>query len=295
MEQQTKCGYVGIMGLPNAGKSTFINTLIKEKISIVSDKSQTTRDMNIGILTRESVQIGFLDLPGVHKPKHELNRRMMKIVHQGLDDSDLILHIVDATSKKFSGDKYISHLIKQKELPYILVVNKIDLVNKHKLIEKLERFQHLLEPDEMIPISALTGENTDRLLELITPHLPDSEFLFPLDEYTNQSVRTLVKETVRERVLHYTRDEIPHATTVELEEFTFDEEEDCFFIAAMIYVEKPSQRRILIGSNGSMIKKMKNGLNNKLKKILLKPVYCELHVKVKKDWRNLDSFLDRLH
>jgi GTP-binding protein Era len=294
MTEPKKCGYIALLGLPNAGKSTFLNRLIGEKVSIVSDKAQTTRTLNLGIYTRDNLQIGFLDLPGVHKPKHEMNRRMMKVVRQGLDDCDLVLHLVDPTRDFLSGNKYIAHMVREKAIPYFLVLNKIDLVNKNKLIAKLEDYQANLEPDEIIPISSMTGENLDNLIEAVKDHLPEGEFLFPEEEYTNQSVRSMVKELIREKVLHYTRDEIPHATTVELDHFEFDEGEGCYLIEAVIFVEKPTQRKILIGKQASMIKKIKNGLPNALSKLLLKPVACDIHVKVSSNWRNQDRFLDKM-
>jgi len=291
---ETRFGHIALMGLPNAGKSTFLNTLIQEKVSIVSDKAQTTRGMNLGIYTKGHIQIGFLDLPGVHKPKHEMNRRMMKLVRQGLEDSDAVFHLVDATSKKHHGDGYISQMIREKELPYFLLANKIDLINKQKLIGHLAELQERFQPDHIVPISAKEGDNLDHLVELVTPFLPEGVFRFELDDYTNQSVRSMVRELIRERVLFFTRDEIPHASTVELETFELDPEEDRYYIDAVIYVEKPGQRKILIGKNGSMLKKIKNGLNNNLSKLLYKSVSCDLFIKVKTDWRNREAFLDQI-
>ena len=289
-----KFGYIALIGLPNAGKSTFLNQLIQEKVSIVSDKAQTTRRLNLGIYTKDNVQIGFFDLPGVHKPRHEMNRRMMKMVRQGLEDCDLVFHLVDATDVKSGGNKFITHLIREKERPYYLLVNKIDLVNKQKLIAKLDDLQNEFQPDEMIPVSAKTGENMDQIIEMVLPKIPEGEFLFPEDEYTTQSVRALVKELIRERVLNYTRDELPHASTVELETFEYSEEEESYLVEAIIFVEKPNQRKIMIGHSASMIKKIKNGLNNSLSKLLLKPVVCDIFIKVKPDWRNQDKFLDQI-
>ncbi len=290
---EKKCGYVALAGRPNAGKSTFLNRVLKEKVSIVSDKPQTTRNKILGVYHGENIQIGFLDLPGIHKPKYRMNRMMMRAVNNGLDDADLILHFIDMSVPSGSGDRYVDEFLKQRDVPLILVLNKMDLVNKTKALPKINQLYEDFSPEEVVPVSAKTGENLDQLLEIITRYIPAGEFLFDEDDLTDQPLRFMASEAIRENVLHLTREEVPHAVAVTIE--TFEETEEDVFISALILVERSSQRRILLGSGGSMISKLSQQSRRALRKLLHKAVELELYVKVQDKWRNDDQLLGELN
>ena len=278
-------------GRPNAGKSTFLNFVLKEKVSIVSDKPQTTRNRILGVHHGDGVQIGFLDLPGIHKPKHKMNRLMMRAVNHGLADADLIIHFIDTAKPIGSGDRFVLRMLAEQETPVILAANKIDLVNKSKLIPKLERLHQEFEPRELVPISAKTGENLDRLLALCAEAMPEGDPLFGEDALTDQPLRFMAQEFIREKLLHYTRDELPHAAAVSVTEFQRDDEEDGYRIEAVVWVERASQRKIVLGAGGSMISKISQGARRSLKQLLEKPVQLELFVKVRENWRDQDRDL----
>lgn len=282
-----KCGFVALAGRPNAGKSTFLNEILKEKISIVSDKPQTTRSRNLGIYHAENVQIGFLDLPGIHKPKYKMNRMMMRTVNQGLDEADLVLHFIDISAPLGSGDRFVHEFIAQKDVPVIIVLNKFDLVNRAKSIPIIDRFYKELQPKEIVPISSLNGENIDNLMSVISGYLPEGEPIFKDDEITNQPLRFMAQEFIREKLLHQTRDEIPHAIAVTVA--SWEETDDHCHIEAYIYVEKDTQRRIILGANGQLIKKVRHGARRSLKKLLEKPVDLDLFIRVKEKWRDTDN------
>ena len=287
-----RAGFVALAGRPNAGKSTFVNYVLGEKVSIVSDKPQTTRNKILGIYHGEDVQIGFLDLPGIHKPKYKMNRMMMRSVSNGLEDADLIFHFLDLSVPFGSGDRYVSDFLASRDVPVILVLNKMDLINRGKAIPKIEKLHQELQPAELVPISAMSGDNVDRLLELAKRFLPEGENLFPEDELTDQPLRFMVQEFIREKLLHFTRDEIPHAVAVTIE--SFKEFQESIEITAVIWVEKKTQRRIVLGSGGQMIKKVRLAAQRSLKKLLDKPFELELVVKVKENWRENDSLFDDL-
>lgn len=285
-------GNIALAGRPNAGKSTFLNAILGEKVSIVSDKPQTTRNRILGIYHTDKAQIGFLDLPGIHKPQHRMNRLMMKSVSQGLADADLIFHFVDATQDIGPGDRFVHKFLAEKKLPIILVVNKVDLVNKSKLIPRLESFFEAFSPAEMVPISAKTSDNIPKLMELAFSHLEEGEPIYNQDMLTDQSMRFMAQEFIREKILHYTREEIPHATAVTIEQYL--EEEEGLLIRAIIWADRPNQRKILLGKQGQMISKIRQGARRALKQFLGQPVELELFVKVKEHWRNQDEILKSL-
>ena len=290
-----RCGFIALAGRPNAGKSTFLNHVLSEKVSIVSDKPQTTRNRILGVYHGEDLQIGFFDLPGIHKPRFKMNNQMMRSVSNGLDDADLIFHFIDASVPSGSGDRYVHEFLKKRELPVILVVNKMDLVNKSKAILTLTRLHDEFSPNELVPISAETGENVDKLLEVCANYLPEGDFLFEQDELTNQSLRFMACEFIREKLLHFTRDEIPHAVAVTIERFQVNEEQDRYEIDAVIWVEKKTQRKIILGSKGQMIQKIAQSSRRSLKKLLEKPVQLELYVKVEEKWRDKENILADLN
>jgi len=287
-----RCGNIALAGRPNAGKSTFLNEVLGEKVSIVSDKPQTTRNRILGVYNGENCQIGFLDLPGIHKPEHRMNRLMMRTVHLGLSDADLIFHFIDATCAIGSGDRFVRDFLKEQKLPVIMVVNKIDLVNKSKLIPKLTEIEETFTPDELIPISAKTGDNLQKLLEIGCKYLEEGEAIYPVETLTNQTVRFMAQEAIREKILHYTHQEIPHATAVNLERF--EETEDEVFIGAVIWVDRANQRKIILGKQGQMISKIRQGARRGLKQMLDKKVTLELYVKVQEQWRDQEKILKDL-
>lgn len=291
-----RCGYVALAGRPNAGKSTFLNHILKEKVSIVSDKPQTTRNRILGVYHAEDLQIGFLDLPGIHKPHHAMNVLMMKTVKRGLNDVDLILHFIDVSQPLGSGDRFVHQFVNEREVPVIVVANKMDLVNKSKVIPILEQINEMFNPTELVPISSETGDNIPRLLELMRGYMPEGDFLFSEDTLTDQPVRQMAQEFIREKILHHTHDELPHAVAVTVEKFEFSEEEDRYYIDAVIWVERKTQRKIMLGKEGSMIAKIRRAAQRSLKGLLDdKPSTLDLYVKVRENWRDHVELLNRLN
>ncbi len=287
-----RSGYVALIGRPNAGKSTLINRLVGEKIAAVSNKPQTTRHRIKGIVNREGGQIVFIDTPGVHKPGHLLNRRMMSAVHDAIMSVDLIVLMRDASVSTGNGDRFVFELVKQAEKPSVLVLNKIDkLHDKAALLPLIESYSTEFEFDEIIPISALMGSGQDTLLDQIVKHLPPGEPIFADDEMTDQSMRVIASEMVREKILATTGEEIPYVTAVVTE--VFDETEPGLTrIFCAIYVERSSQKKIVIGKQGSRIKDIGTKARLDIEKLLGKKVFLKLFVKVVEDWRNRERDLD---
>lgn len=284
-----KCGFIALAGRPNAGKSSFLNQVLGEKIAIVSDKPQTTRNRILGVYHGDGFQIGFLDLPGIHKPEFKMNRMMMRAVNQGLDDADAILHFIDLSVPSGSGDRYVSEYLAGREVPVILVLNKIDLVNRAKMIEKVQTLYEQFKPIEIVPISAKSGENIDRLMALLAGLLPEGEYRFDEDTVTDQTVRFMSAEIIREKVLHYTREELPHAVAVTIE--SFEEDDASATISAILWAERASQRKILLGTGGTMISKIRTNAKREISKLLQKSVELELYIKVEEKWRDGEKFL----
>ncbi len=295
MEQpKFRCGYVGLIGRPNAGKSTLLNRLVGEKIAAVSNKPQTTRHRIQGIVTRGDGQIVFVDTPGVHKPGPLLNRRMMASVHDAIMSVDLLVLMRDASVSTGNGDRFVLDLIKQSEKPAILVLNKIDKVReKHRLLPLIEFYSKENEFAEIIPISALKGNEIDILLTEIIKHLPEGEAIFSDDELTDQSMRNIAAELVREKILETTGEEIPYVTAVVTE--VYDESEpDLIKIFCAIYVERPSQKKIIIGKGGLRLKDIGSAARIEIEALAGKRVFLKLFVKVVEDWRNREGTLDEL-
>ena len=242
-----KSGFVALVGRPNSGKSTLLNQLIGEKVSIVSDKPQTTRHKILGILSCEEGQIVFIDTPGIHKPGYELNKRMMQTVYDSLEGIDLLLVLVDATTSFGSGDQYVVDLVKERSLKTILLLNKIDLSRKDKLLPLISLYSQKHEFAEIVPISALKRDNLELLTKLILKCLPEGPAYYPEDQFTDRHERFLVGELVREKILVNTAEELPYTTTVLVERF--QEEGDLVLIHCSIYVERDSHKKIVIGSH----------------------------------------------
>ena len=286
-----KSGFVSIIGRPNSGKSTLLNQLLGEKVSIVSDKPQTTRENILGILTFKEGQIVFTDTPGIHKPGYELNRRMMKTVYDSLEGTDLLLLLVDASTAFGSGDQYVIDLLKERRLPAFLLLNKIDLIRKENLLPLIASYAEKYPFIEVIPISALKKDNLDLLVGLILKQLPEGSPHFPEEQFTDRHERFLVGEIVREKVLANTRDELPYSTTVRITRFD-ESQPDIVLLNCDIFVEKESQKKIVIGSQGQMLKEIGTKARADIESLLGRRVYLELYVRVKPKWRDDPRFLD---
>ena len=287
-----RSGYVALLGRPNAGKSTLLNRLVGEKIAAVSDKPQTTRFAIKGVITRPEGQIVLVDTPGVHQPGYELNRRMMSAVQDALMFVDLVCLIRDASVSTGNGDRFVLELLKRSEKPALLLLNKIDkLEDKSALLPLMDWYQKELSWKEIVPISALKNEMTDVLLNSCLKYLPEADPIFSDDELTDQSLRVLASEIVREKVLRVTGDEIPYVTAVITERFE-EVREDFTRIYCVIVVERPSQKKIVIGKGASRLKEVGIQARQDIEKLLGHRVHLELFVKVEADWRNSNHLLD---
>jgi GTPase len=288
----THSGYVALIGRPNAGKSTLLNRLVGQKIAAVSDKPQTTRFRIQGVITKPEGQIVLVDTPGVHQPGYELNRRMMASVQEALLGVDLVCLIRDASVSTGNGDRFVLDLVKRSEKPALLLLNKIDkLEDKSALLPLIDWYRNEHEWQEIIPISALKDEMTEVLIESALKHLPEGEPIFSEDELTDQSLRVLVSEIVREKVLHATGDEIPYVTAVVTERFE-EVREDFTRIYCVIVVERASQKKIIIGRGASHLKDIGIRARRDIEALLGHRVHLELFVKVEEDWRNKEQLLD---
>ena len=289
-----RSGYVALIGRPNAGKSTLLNYLVGEKIAAVSNKPQTTRHKIQGIVTKPEGQIVFVDTPGVHKPGYLLNRRMMAAVHDAILSVDLVVLLRDASVSTGNGDRFVLDLVKESGKPSILVLNKIDKIKeKGTLLPLIEYYSNEHEFAEIVPISALKGDAVDNLLTQIAKHLPEGEAIFADDELTDQPLRTIVAEMVREKILASTGEEIPYVTAVVTERWD-DSDPDQTKIYCAIYVERDSQKGIIIGKGGAKLKKIGTDARADIEKLLGAGVYLQLFVKVVEDWRNRERELDEM-
>ncbi|HEX5883717.1 MAG TPA: GTPase Era [Pyrinomonadaceae bacterium] len=288
----THSGYVALIGRPNAGKSTLLNRLVGQKIAAVSDKPQTTRFRIQGVITRPEGQVVLVDTPGVHQPGYELNRRMMAAVQEALLAVDLVCLIRDASVSTGNGDRFVLDLIKRSEKPALLLLNKIDkLEDKSALLPLMDWYRNEYEWREIVPISALKNEMTEVLIDSCLRHLPEGEPIFSEDELTDQSLRVLVSEIVREKVLHATGDEIPYVTAVVTERFE-EVREDFSRIYCVIVVERASQKKIIIGKGASRLKEIGIRARREIENLLGHRCHLELFVKVEEDWRNREQLLD---
>ena len=289
-----RSGYVALVGRPNAGKSTLLNRLVGEKIAAVSNKPQTTRHQIQGIITRPAGQIVLVDTPGVHQPGYLLNRRMMAAVHDALEGVDLVLLIRDASQPTGNGDRFVLDLVRQSGKAAMLLLNKTDKVaDKSQLLPLIEWYGQSYEWREVFPLSARTGDMVETLVEEIVRHLPEGERIFDEDELTDQPVRALVAEIVREKILQTTGEEIPYVTAVVTERFE-EERPDMTRIYCAIYVERESQKRIVIGRGGERLKEIGTRARQDIENLVGHRVYLELFVKVEEGWRNSERALHEL-
>ena len=280
-----KSGFIAVIGRPNVGKSTLINKIIGQKVAITSDKPQTTRSRIQCILTDDDAQIIFLDTPGIHKPKFKLGEYMLKAAEGTLKEVDAIFFVIDATEKFGGGEKYILERLNATTQPVILVVNKVDLIEREKLLPIIAEYSTRRNFAAVVPISAADGTNVDELITEAKNFLPEGVQYYPADMVTDQPERLIVAELIREKILHATQDEVPHSIAVDLEEFT-PREGGTIFIRATIYVERDSQKGILIGKGGAMLKNVGKAARPEIEMLLGTKIFLDLWVKVKRDWRN---------
>lgn len=289
-----KSGFISIIGRPNVGKSTFMNKVLGQKVAIMSDKPQTTRNKVQGVYTTDDSQMIFIDTPGIHKPKHQLGEHMMKVARNTLRETEVILFIVNVSEEIGRGDEFIIDMLKNTKTPIILVLNKIDLVHPDELIKQIEVYKDKLSFSDIVPISALQGNNIDKLLEVIGGYLPEGPMYYPADRVTDHPEHFIVGELIREKALHLTSQEIPHAIGVEVERMKADKEGGKLKVQATIYVERDSQKGMVIGKGGKMLKEIGKRARVDIENLLGSKVYLELWVKVQKDWRNKSSFIRNL-
>lgn len=295
-----KAGYVALIGRPNVGKSTLLNTMLGQKVAIISEKPQTTRISILGIKTTEQGQIIFIDNPGIHKPLHTLNKRMMNFVYSALQTSNLICLLIDVTQPFGHGDEFVIETLKKEATPLFLLINKVDIIKKEKILLTIDKYKDLLDFKEIIPISALRGTNLDVLEKKIYEYLPEAEKLYGDDFVSDQSLRFMLAEIIREKLLKHVEQELPFVTAVLIE--TMEErqkekgeskvEAKVTYISASIFVERDNHRKIVIGRHGQVIKEIGIEARREIEEILKSKVFLDLKVKVKEKWRDSAEVLD---
>jgi GTP-binding protein Era len=289
-----KAGTVAFVGRPNAGKSTLMNHLLAEKLAIVSDKPQTTRHRIVGILSGEQGQMVFYDTPGIHRPLHRLNRQMVRYALDAMNEADVVCLLTDVSEKFGKGEAYMLDLAGKAEGPRVLALNKIDRVKKPDLLPRIEHYAKTGLFEEIVPLSAKTGLNCDRLLEVLWNLLPEGEPMFDPELLTIHPERFLVAERIREKVLGLTTEELPFTTAVVIERWEEDKEKDLVRLYATILVERPGQKKIVVGHQGQMIKAIGTAARHDLEEFLGRRVYLDLHVRVEPDWRENRAVLQAL-
>ncbi|MZQ75063.1 MAG: GTPase Era [Peptoclostridium sp.] len=289
-----KSGFVSVIGRPNVGKSTTINALVGEKVAIISDKPQTTRNRIQAVYSDGESQVVFIDTPGMHKPKNKLGEFMMKAANQTLGEVDLVVLMVDSSLKMGAGDSMIIESLKSIKTPKVLVINKIDEITKEELIELVQRYGVIGIFDEIIPISALKHNNLKRLIEVIKGYMPQGPKYFPDDMVTDQPERVLISEIIREKILNYTEKEVPHGIAVDIEQIKSRSGKELVDISAVIYCERDSHKGIIIGKNGRKLKGIGKAAREEIELLLGSKVNLQLWVKVKENWRDRDSAIRSL-
>jgi GTPase len=290
-----KSGFVSFLGRPNAGKSTLLNRIVGQKVAIVSDKPQTTRTRIVGVKTYpDEGQVVFVDTPGVHKPTHRMNVRMVDVALDAMREVDVVALIVDASVKPGPGDRYVLAALKDVKSPAILVLNKVDLIAKNRLLPMIDHYRREHPFVEIVPISAVDGTNVDVLEKLFLQYLPEGEPLYPSDYLTDQPERFFASEIVREQVLQLTHDELPHSTAVIVDRFEEPGDDNLLRLYCTILVERESQKPIVVGRGGAMIKKIGTAARQEIERFFGTRVFLDLHVKVKSEWRDDDRLLDEI-
>jgi len=291
VNHEKKSGFAALIGRPNVGKSTLLNKILGQKIAIMSDKPQTTRNRIHGVYTEERGQIVFIDTPGIHKPKHRLGDFMSKIAQTTLREVDVVLFLVDAKEGKGPGDQYIIERLKNVDTPVFLIINKIDEIHPNEILPIIESYRGLLSFTEVIPVSALNGSNVPTLLEQVYQYLENGPQYYPEDQVTDHPERFLMSEMIREKLLHLTKEEVPHSIAVDIEQIKRRDHTDTVYVSAVIVVERTSQKGIIIGKQGKLLKEVGKLAREDIQKILGSKIYLELFVKVEKDWRNKPKYL----
>ena len=284
-----KSGFVSIVGRPNVGKSTLLNSILKTKLAIMSDVAQTTRNTIQGIYTDDQAQIIFMDTPGIHRPQDRLGNFMNTTALNSIYGVDIVLFLAPANEIIGKGDQFIINRLKEADGPVFLVLSKIDTVSKEALAKKLQKWQELFEFKEIIPISALNNDNVDLLVETIKKYLPEGNMYYPKEHITDHPERFVMAEFIREKILYFTREEVPHSVAIVIERMI--EDEDGVEVMATIICDRNSQKGIIVGKQGSMIKKIRTNAQREMKRFLQVPVHLELFVKVERNWRNKQKYL----
>ena len=287
-----RSGFIGLIGRPNAGKSTLLNALVGMKVAIMTDKPQTTRNVIRAVRNDEDSQMVFMDTPGIHKPQHKLGSNMVKEALITLHDIDIVYLLVDATKRFGPGDEYLLEILKEHKKPVFLIMNKVDLLKKEQLIELLEFWQGKFEFTEIIPVSALKEQNLKELIKTTKEYLPDTVLYYPVDQVTDNTEQFMISEIIREKIIQRTEEEIPHSIAVIIEDIKGKKES--LVINAMILVERDSQKGIIIGKNGNMIKTIGKEAREELETLVGKRIFLELFVRVEKNWRNRERPLKEL-
>ena len=285
-----KSGFIGLVGRPNVGKSTLLNTIIGRKVAITSDKPQTTRNIIQGIRTDEDSQMVFVDTPGIHKPQNHLGKMLNKQAYFTLGDVDVILFIVDITEPLGKGDMFVIDALKNVKVPVVLVINKIDKLPKEEILSKIDEYKDLYNFDDIVPVSAYKNDNVDRLISVLKGKLTDNIKYFEDDMYTNVSTNFMIGELIREKILYLTQEEVPHSVSVVVEQIEYNH--DKVSIGATVVVDRDNLKKIIIGRNGSMIKEIGTLAREDIEKLLEKSVYLDLFVKVIPKWRDREKYLN---
>ena len=289
-----KAGFISLLGRPNAGKSTLLNHFVGQKLAIVSDKPQTTRHRIVGVKNVEGAQLVFIDTPGIHKPVHRMNRRMVDAALDTLREVDVVVLVVDVTAPPGAGDQFVVDLVERSQAPAVLALNKVDLIRKPKLLPLIDRYAQARRFRAIVPISALSGDGVATLTDEIVNALPEGDPLYPKEYLTDQTERTLAAELIREKVLRHTREELPYSTAVVIDQFEDAVDDKPTRIFASILVDQESQKPIVVGKGGEMIKRIGTEARQDLEEMLGGRVYLDLHVKVRQDWREDDRLLDEM-
>lgn len=287
-----RSGFVSIIGRPNVGKSTLINSIVGEKIAITSDKPSTTRNLIQGVYTTDEMQIVFVDTPGIHKPVHKLGNKLNSQAYYSSNDVDVLILVMDATSPLGRGDAFVFDRLKLVDKPVILVLNKIDKLTNEEIIKKIDEVKDLYNFAEIVPLSARTSDNIDRLIEVVSKYLTDSVKYFPDDDKTSSRLEFRLAEIVREKILELTEDEVPHSTTCMVSDLT--EDDKTFNVYVDIIVDRDAIKKIIIGKKGTMLKEIGTKARVEMENLLKKHVYLELYVKTLKKWRDKEKYLDEL-
>ena len=287
-----RSGFIGLIGRPNVGKSTLVNAIIGKKVAITSDKPQTTRNIIQGIRTDEDSQMVFVDTPGIHKPKNRLGRVLNKQAYFTVNDVDVILLLVDITADLGKGDMFVLDVLKNVNVPVILVINKIDKLPREKILKKIDEYKDLYNFDEIVPVSAYKCDNIDRLISILKTKLTDNIKYYDENMYTDKSVNFMISELIREKILDLTQDEVPHSVSVVVEQMEYNR--DSVNIQSTIIVDRDNLKKILVGKNGSMIKEIGTRARMEIEPLLGKKVYLELFVKVITRWRDREKFLNEI-